>query len=396
MPDRDHELTAILRRARRVFAKNFGATDRLIAQRSAFAVGMRQNSFFLRAMQENFAKHFLGCELYRNHCLKHGFEPKDIKSYEDIWKIPYIFVTVFKRNTLVTGPKDKVVISLTSSGTGGEQSAIHLDARSLRRVRRLVFNICRDYKITSREKTNYLCFTYDPHIAKDLGTAFSDELLTNLTRSGKVHYAIKPDANGEWFLDKNACYDALEEFEKEGSAFRILGFPAHTWEVLQGYVTERGRKLHFPAASLILTGGGWKTLGDKMIPKDLFRRETADILGIPVSRIRDLYGMVEHGVPYIECECGNMHVPIHSRVATRDPGSMEILPDGQRGIFHFLTPYLSSFPALSLVTTDIGYISHNCPCGRQAPVINLEGRGGITRHKGCAIAALDILEDKVK
>ncbi len=387
----EREELRILRRARRVLARNRGATDRLIAQRAAYAAGPRQDGFFLEAMNENFAHHFLGCPLYRARCLQVGILPGDIRRVEDLPRIPHLFVTVFKRNTLLTGSPEKIRLTLTSSGTGGERSAIHLDARSLRRIRRIVHNIYRDLKMTSREVTNYLCFTYDPTVAKDLGTAFSDELLTRLTRVGQVHYAIRPDGQGGWHLDREACFEALERFEREGSAFRMLGFPAHAWEVLQDYVRTRGRTLRFPVRSYVLTGGGWKTLGDREIPKPLFRSEVARILGIPSDHIRDLYGMVEHGVPYTECEAGRMHVPIHSRVLVRDPGTLEILPPNQTGIFHMLTPYLSSFPALSLLTTDLGHLQTGCPCGRRAPVIVLEGRGGVTRHKGCALAALDIL-----
>lgn len=399
----DPQAKAGVRRAARVLARNRGATDTLIAQREAFAAGIRQDRFFLRAMNESFAWHFLGCELYRERCLQVGVTPGDIRTIEDLPRIPYVFVTVFKRNTLITGDPAKVKLSLTSSGTGGERSAIHLDARSLRRIRRIVHNIYRSLKMTSREVTNYLAFTYDPAVAKDLGTAFSDELLTRLTKVGRVHYAIRrnptpgppgPGSEG-WVLDKEACYDALERFEREGSAFRMLGFPAHAWEVLHGYERERGRTLRFPNRSYVLTGGGWKTLGDQEIPKPLFRAEVARILGIPVDHIRDLYGMVEHGVPYTECEFGQMHVPVHSRVFVRDPGTLQVLPPGERGIFHFLTPYLSSFPALSLLTTDVGRLQGSCPCGRKAPVLILEGRGGVTRHRGCAIAALDILEPAV-
>lgn len=378
----------LLRRAARVLARNRGATDCLIAQRAAYSAGIRQDRFFLRAMNESFAWHFLGCPQYRERCLQVGVTPGDIRTIEDLPRIPYVFVSVFKRNTLITGDPAKVKLSLTSSGTGGERSAIHLDARSLRRIRRIVHNIYRSLKMTSREVTNYLAFTYDPAVAKDLGTAFSDELLTRLTRVGQVHYAIRR-LGDEWVLDREACYDALERFEREGSAFRMLGFPAHAWEVLQGYERERGRTLRFPSRSFVLTGGGWKTLGDVEIPKGTFRREVARILGIPEDHIRDLYGMVEHGVPYTECEAGRMHVPLHSRVFVRDPGTLQ---RADRGIFHFLTPYLSSFPALSLLTTDVGHLEASCPCGRKAPVLVLEGRGGVTRHRGCAIAALDILE----
>lgn len=383
---------ALLRRARRVYLAHRGATDRLIGQAAAFAVGPRQDRFFLRAMNEAFAWHFLGCSRYRARCLQVGVTPGDIRGVADLPRIPSMFVTVFKRHTLVTGPAEKVRLTLTSSGTTGERSAIHLDARSLRRIRRIVHAIYRDLQMTGRHRSDSLCFTYDPAIAGDLGTAFSDELLTHLTRVGEVFYAFRRGEDGEWSLDREGCYEALERFERRGRPFRMLGFPAHAWEVLRGYEAARGRTLSFPPKSFVLTGGGWKTLGDREIPKPLFRQEVARLLGIPQACVRDLYGMVEHGVPYTECEHHRMHVPIHARVFVRDPGSLDILPPGQVGVFHFLTPYLSSFPALSLLTTDVGTLERGCPCGREAPVLRLQGRGGVTRHRGCALAALDILE----
>ena len=71
-------------------------------------------------------------------------------------------------------------------------------------------------------------------------------------------------------------------------------------------------------------------------------------------------------------------------------GTLELLPRADRSS-NIFDPYLSPFPALSLLTTDVGHLESGCPCGRSAPVIVLEGRGGVTRHKGCALAALDIL-----
>jgi phenylacetate-coenzyme A ligase PaaK-like adenylate-forming protein len=102
--------------------------------------------------------------------------------------------------------------------------------------------------------------------------------------------------------------------------------------------------------------------------------------------------MVEHGVPYCECEHGNMHVPLYSRVYVRDPGTLEILPHGETGIFHLLTPYLNSFPAPSLLTTDLGRLVERCPCGRNSPYLQIIGRGGVKKHQGCALAALKFLQ----
>jgi hypothetical protein len=379
-------LKALVRRARRVLKAHRGATDWLISSRRAFDLSPRADRFFLRAMNEAFAHHFLACPQYRARCLQMGVAPGDIRTVEDLPRIPWFFVSVFKRHRLVSVPEERIALTLTSSGTGGERSAIYLDRKSLRRIRTIVHHIYHEMGMVSRRRTNYLCFTYDPRVARDLGTAFSDELLTHLTRVGEVVYAIRPAPLGDWYLDRQACLEALERFSRQRRPVRLLGFPAHLWEVL-----AEAPSYHFGPHSYVLTGGGWKGLGEREIPRELFRREVAARLGIPPANVRDLYGMVEHGVPYTECQEGRKHVPRYSRVYVRDPGTLELLGYGQKGIFQFLTPYLHSFPALSLLTTDIGSLEPHCPCGRRSPVVVLEGRGGITRHRGCAIAALDLL-----
>jgi hypothetical protein len=246
--------------------------------------------------------------------------------------------------------------------------------------------------MTGQAPTNYLCFTYDPRKAKDLGTAFSDKLLTGLTRIGRVHYAIRwDDKTSSFQLDRERCFRALENFARSGQPFRVLGFPALIWDVLGEYAATRGRSFSFGEQSYVITGGGWKGQADREIPKAEFRTRVAQWLGIPPINIRDLYGMVEHGVPYCECEHFAMHVPIYSRVVVRDAVTLDILPPGGVGLFHMYTPYLNSFPALSLLTSDLGYLSHECGCGRNAPKLEIVGRGGVTKHKGCAIAALDVL-----
>ena len=60
---------------------------------------------------------------------------------------------------------------------------------------------------------NYLCFTYDPAVADDLGTAFTDELLTSFTKKDEVFYTFKDDGNGFYF-DEEGTLAALKRFEK--------------------------------------------------------------------------------------------------------------------------------------------------------------------------------------
>lgn len=374
-----------------------GPVDRLIANPAAFDHGDDANAQFLAAMQDNFRRHYRHCPPYAQWCDAAGVQPKHVRTYDDLFRIPYIFVANFKRRKFVTGCEARIKLTLTSSGTAGEKSAIYLDRASLSRITKIVHHIYGDFGMVDRESpTNYLCFTYDPRVAKDLGTAFSDKLLTGLTRVGRVHYAIRWDKEREAFeLDRLRCVRALERFAGEGRPLRVLGFPALIWDVLAEACEREGRRFAFGSSSYLITGGGWKNKADEEIPKQRFREKVGEWLGIPPSNVRDLYGMVEHGVPYCECEFGEMHVPIYSRVAVRDPASLAILPWGGVGLFHMLTPYLNSFPALSLLTSDVGRLHAACRCGRNAPRLELMGRGGVTQHRGCAIAALDVLEERL-
>jgi hypothetical protein len=43
----------------------------------------------------------------------------------------------------------------------------------------------------------------------------------------------------------------------------------------------------------------------------------------------------------------------------------------------------------------MGYIDKGpCPCGRRSPTFTLVGRGGVSKHKGCAIHAADIVKKR--
>lgn len=370
-----------------------GPVDRLIANAAAFDHGEAADMQFMHAMRSNFRRHYRHCALYARWCDLCGVGPGDVRVFDDILRIPYIFVTNFKRRKFVTGSEDRIRLVLTSSGTGGEKSAIYLDTASLSRIKQIVHHIYDALGMVTRGvPTNYLCFTYDPRVARDLGTAFSDRLLTRLTDVGRVYYALRWRAATQAFeLDRRGCRNALERFSQDGRPLRILGFPALIWDVLEELCERDGRRFRFGPHSYIITGGGWKDKSDREIPKQHFRHTVGEWLGIPPSNVRDLYGMVEHGVPYCECEYGEMHVPIYSRVVVRDPGTLAILPHGKLGILHMMTPYLNSFPALSLLTSDVGRLYPTCRCGRNAPRLELVGRGGVTRHRGCAITALESL-----
>jgi hypothetical protein len=352
-----------------------------------FDFSSEARTLFLRSFKENALFHYNNHSFTQGYWKKSGFHPEDIKSEEDLTKVPGTMVHLFKEHELCSVSKSEIVLTLTSSGTTGQKSQQFLSQTSLDNVKKLALNIHRSLGMASSKEYNYLCFTYDPQVANDLGTAFTDELLTNFTGKREVYYAIQWDKEKQSFeLNEEGVINTLSRFADSGVPTRILGFPAFLYEM----INKHNIKINLGEDSWLQTGGGWKGKADKEIPKKEFRSFIAGHLGIPEAHQRDLFGMVEHGIPYVDCEKGNLHIPNYARVYTRSPFDQGLLPEGERGLLHFLCTYNFSYPAPSLLTTDYGRVA-NCDCALGGKILILEGRAGVNKHKGCALKALDLL-----
>jgi phenylacetate-coenzyme A ligase PaaK-like adenylate-forming protein len=362
----------------------------LFAVASAFDHTPGHDELFAAAMRESVAWHRRRCPEFDAFLRVKGYQGGPQAQPEDI---PPLFVTIFKEHRLISIPPDDVKLELTSSGTGGRKSAIVLDARSLRRILRIVDHMFGALGLVQREeRVNYLCFSYDPKIAKNVGTAFSDKVLTGLTRRKSVFYAIRwNEASQNFEFDLEATAKKLVAFARQGGPVRILGFPAYLWQVCD-WLEARGITLDLGPRSFLITGGGWKVHRDKEVTKDIFKARVGQVLGVPPENLRDSYGMVEHGIPYTDCERGELHVPIYARARALDPETLQPMPAGVPGLLHLMTPYLSSYPSISLLSTDLATVQTGCACGRPGHFIRILGRAGVAKHKGCAITALEYLD----
>lgn len=182
--------------------------------------------------------------------------------------------------------------------------------------------------------------------------------------------------------------ETLQRFARSDYSTRILGFPAHLYKIIKDFDI----KLNLGQDSWVQTGGGWKGMADEEIPKSAFRDFISQRLGIPLKNIRDIFGMVEHGIGYLDCEKGNLHIPNYSRVYVRSPHDLSILPEGEQGLLHLVCSYNTSYPSVSLLTTDWGRVG-TCDCAIGGPTLELLGRAGIAKHKGCAVTAAELLQD---
>ena len=362
-------------------------TDALL-ESDPFDFSQKSKDLFLKSFKENALHHYKSHEFTQKLWDRLEFDPEKLNSENDLKNVPGTMVHLYKEHEFCSVPKEDLVLILTSSGTGGQKSQQFLNQESLDNVKRLAYTIHQSLGMADSRKYNYLCFTYDPKVANDLGTAFTDELLTNFTGKNEVYYAIQWNEElKEFELNEKGMLETLKRFEASDIPTRILGFPALLYEL----ITKNNLTLNLGKESWLQTGGGWKGKAEKEIPKKEFRNLILKRLGIPLNHQRDLFGMVEHGIPYVDCSEGNLHIPNYARVYVRSPKDLSLLPKGERGLLHFMCSYNFSYPAPSLLTTDYGRLG-SCTCGIQGDTLILEGRAGISKHKGCAIKALDFIK----
>ncbi len=350
-------------------------------------------SYFISACRTNASFHFKNSPEIRELYTRKKFDPCSIQKEEDIGRIPMLGVTAMKYHLLLSMPKEQVALMLTSSGTRGQKTQIWMDAESLERVQEMLEQLWEQEGLIDYEPTNYLMFVYDPKDAKDLGIAFSDKNQQRFAPVSKSFYVLQKNfnknSNGEWEFLKEKTLEVLKDYEKEGKPVRIFGIPSFLFEFLEGI--KENFKLN--EQSLVMTGGGWKAAEDKQVTRVEFRKLITKQLGIPDERIRDGYGMAEHCAPYMDCRAHRFHVPVYNRVLVRDPVTLEVLPVGRPGLLELVTPFNFMMPNLALLTTDLGVLDKDpCPCGYNAPTFTLLGRGGLIKHKGCAMTAGDIIK----
>jgi phenylacetate-coenzyme A ligase PaaK-like adenylate-forming protein len=352
------------------------------------------DQLFLSAMKQNIEWHRERSDFYNNLCLEQDFSSSDLKTINDLSEIPYIFANFFKRNVIKSIADDDVTLHLTSSGTTGQKSQMFYDQWTISSAQRMVEWIFEHHNwITPNQKTNYMLYTYEPEEGSKLGTAYTDNFLCEFAPIKEVHYALKYMGEGKGHkFDVFGCIEAFKKFEKEELPARIFGFPAFLYFTLT-HMKETGMKpLNLNKDSLVFLGGGWKGNQDKAIQKDDLYQLVEEMLGIPNARLRDGFGSVEHCIPYVECSDHKFRIPIYSKVIIRDVKTLKPLPEGEVGYLNFVSPYITSVPAMSVLMGDLA-VYHSGDEKNSSPWFEIIGRAGTSKNKSCAIKASELLND---
>lgn len=358
-----------------------------LLESNPFDFSNKNKDLFVSSFKETALRHYNGNEFFKFLWDKKGIHPSSINSEDDLKYAPFVLVNLFKEHNFLSVPEKEIVLTLGSSGTSGQRSVMHLNAGSLERVKRMAYKLHKELEIVDEQKYNYLCFTYDPKIAGDVGTAFTDELLTGFTQKNEVFYALEYNEQKEDFeFNLEKTVSKLNEFAKSEYPLRILGFPAFLYRVLKSLETP----LSLPKNSWVQTGGGWKSDADLELTKPNFREFVSKQLGISKGNIRDMFGMVEHGVPYLDCSDGKLRVPNYARVFIRDPFTLKTLNYGEKGLVQFMCSYNDSYPACNILATDWGVLHKD----EKGEYLEILGRAGVSKNKGCALKANELLRSK--
>lgn len=371
------------------------ATEKICKASDPYKKQLDHETTFAQAMKEIILWHKEHSLFYRHFLNDASF---DVEHWSgDYSQIPGIPAEFFKYHAVKSIPDDHVHINLTSSGTSGQKSQMFFDQWSLGAAQKMVDYIYSYYGWVTSEKVNYLLYSYQTEADSKLGTAYTDNFLTKYAPVNQVEYALKLNGKSGHDFDVYGCIRTLQDYEQQKLPVRIFGFPSFFYFTLQRMKDLKLPPLTLSSESLVFLGGGWKGYANQEIKKSELYTLAQEMLGIPNHRLRDGFGSVEHCIPYIECANHHFHVPVYSKVLIRDLKNLKVLNYEEPGFIQFISPYITSAPAHSVIMGDLATLhsGESCGCGLNSDWFEILGRAGVSKNKSCAIAAAELLKDYV-
>ncbi len=370
---------------------NVSAIKELCSFREAFAEGPEVDSLFVAAMEENFRVQIQQQPYIAHLARRAGMADGRLKTMEDALRIPPLFVGTMKVHGFCSVPKEQLAMVLTSSGTAGQSTQAFFDQGSLDRLQRLATSTFDAIGFRGEKPVHAFIAGYDPVRAGGVGTSWSDQQMLDLAPCLSVNWMIQWDeSSASYQFPVEVWAKRFVEAAKDAPV-RLLGFPAFIHQLVEE-VKNLDSSFRVQPESFVLAGGGWKSHRGASMTHHDFAAFLEESIGLPAANVRDTFGMAEHGVPYNSCKFSRHHVPVFARVRVVDPLELKPLPYGEEGLLQLFTPYNLAQSNLSVLSTDLVVLGRNCPCGLPGEYIVSVRRGGIAKHRGCAIAAQDILE----
>ena len=350
----------------------------------------KSNSSFLAALKEIGEDFYKKSDTYKNIINSYQFQFSDLKSIEDISKIPPIPTAYFKRNNCSIDYSS--VIEVTSSGTSGKASRVSYSFFDLFQMLKMSIFIGLKHKLFSLKSTHYVILGYQPTKENQMVISKTAYLSTLYALPISRRYALNYKKGG-YQLDLDALIERLVHLSKQKLPVRIVGFPSYTYFLLDE-MEKRNQLAILPKGSKILFGGGWKQFSGDEVSKEEMNQKIERVLGIKKEEVLEFFGAAEHPVLYHSCKNHHFHVPTYARIIIRDVKTLEPVDYGEVGLLNLITPVHSSIPLMSILTDDLAVLrkGSECGCGIQSDTVEILGRVGVQDVKTCSAGAKEYLD----
>ena len=278
---------------------------------------------------------------YRKKFDELGIKPDDIKSVDDLPKLPFTYKQDLRDNYpygLFAAPMDEVVRIHASSGTTGKQTVVGYTQNDLD-----MWAECAGRALTAAggDSSDFVHVSYGYGLFTG-GLGLHDG-------AGRIGASVIPASTGN-------TKRQLQIFKDFHSTI-LCCTPSYAL-----FLGEARRDAGIPLSEISLKAGvfGAEPWTDEM------RRKIEELLGI---RAYDIYGLSEITGPGVAYECSEqtgMHInEDHFIAEIIDPETGEVLPEGEKGELVFTTITKEALPLIRYRTRDITMLTREpCSCGR--------------------------------
>ena len=321
--------------------------------------------------------HRARCEGYGRILAAIGHGPD--RRYAEVPDLPWLPTRLFKHHALHSVEPAAVYRVLTSSGTTGTASRIHVDRAAAAAQQRALAATLRTVIGSARL----------PMLVVDSGTLLRDRTAMSARAAG-VLGMMTFGRDHVFALDERETIDrgAVESFLRAhgGAPFLIFGFTFMVWLHLYALVRDRPLDL---SNGILIHSGGWKKLADRAVDNHEFRRGLAAACGL--VRVHNFYGMVEQlGTIHLEGPSGgSLYCPDFADVIVRDPVTWRPAPIGRPGVVEVVTTCAGAHPGHVLLTEDLGVVQGVDDGDWPGTRFAILGRLPAAEVRGCADAYPD-------
>ncbi len=277
---------------------------------------------------------------YRKGMAAMGLEPGDIKSVDDLHKLPFTSKDDLRDAYpygLLARPLSECVRIQSTSGTTGRRVVAFYTQHDID----LWEDCCARAIVAAGGSNEDVC-----HVSYGYGLFTGGPGLNG--GSHKVGCLTLPMSSGNT--------ERQLQFMTDLGSTILCCTPSYAAYLAESAI-ERGLRNRLKLKAGIFGAEAWT---------EEMRRDIEEKLGI---KAYDIYGLTEISGPGVSFECSaqtGMHInEDHFIAEVIDPGTGEVLPDGEKGELVFTSITKEAFPLIRYRTRDICILSREkCPCGR--------------------------------